>query len=446
MLDCRSLGYRADGETVFAALRALPWAMWLDSGRPGSGHGRYDIFVAAPRATLISHDGRTRYQEAGRISELGEPLPLLGELLAARGRPVDPRFPFAGGAVGYFGYGLGRRLQGVASRHPEELPELAVGLYDWAVVTDHLARETWWVGRSDAAGAFAEVRALLASNPPPPVPFRARGALRQLPSRDGYDHAFACVQRYLRDGDCYQVNLARALEADYSGDPWDAYRCLRARSPGPYSAYLDLPFAQVLSVSPERFLAVREGLVETRPIKGTRPRRAEAEADRRELAALRGSDKDRAENVMIVDLLRNDLGRVCATGTVSVPELFAVESFATVHHLVSTVRGRLRPDRSLIDLLQAALPGGSITGAPKVRAMEIIDELEPAARSVYCGAIGYLGDDGAMDTNIAIRTAVCAGQRIRYWAGGGIVIDSRCDAEFQETIDKARAFLELVGA
>jgi len=446
MFESRSLGYLADGEQVFSALRRLPWAIWLDSGRPGSTFGRYDIFVAAPSATLVSRDGRTRFTEGATAREAGEPLPLLRRLLAARRPLPESGFPFVSGAVGYFGYGLGRRLQGVPGRHPEDLPELAVGLYEWAVVTDHLREETHWVGAPGQLDAYREVRRLLAAPPLESAPFQVHGALREQPAWGAYRAAFDRVRWYLREGDCYQVNLARMLDCAFSGDPWIAYRRLRGRSPAPFGAYMELPFAQVLSVSPERFLSVRDRMVETRPIKGTRPRRTDPAADARELESLRRSEKDRAENVMIVDLLRNDLGRVCETGSVRVEQLCEVESFASVHHLVSSVRGRLRDECALTDLLHACLPGGSITGAPKLRAMSIIDELESAARGVYCGAIGYLGDDGAMDTNIAIRTAVCSGGRIRYWAGGGIVIDSEQRAEFQETLHKARAFLELVGA
>ncbi|MEX0607274.1 MAG: aminodeoxychorismate synthase component I, partial [Halofilum sp. (in: g-proteobacteria)] len=247
-------------------------------------------------------------------------------------------------------------------------------------------------------------------------------------------------------GDCYQVNLAQRFEVAASGDPWVAFRRLRTINPAPFAAYLNGPDAQVLSVSPERFLwADAEGHVETRPIKGTRPRNADAAADAALAQALATSPKDRAENVMIVDLLRNDLGKVCATGSVRVPRLCDIESFPTVHHLVSTVIGRLAPEHHALDLLRACFPGGSITGAPKIRAMEIIEELEPQRRGVYCGSIGYVGFDGAMDTNIAIRTLVYSEGRARFWAGGGIVIDSEAESEYQETFDKAAAMLALLG-
>jgi len=278
----------------------------------------------------------------------------------------------------------------------------------------------------------------------PRVPFRVLDRVRANLSRAQYLDAFARIQRYLREGDCYQVNLAQRFAAPTQGDPWLAYRELRVMNPAPFGAYLGTPDCQVLCSSPERFLRVRNALVETKPIKGTRPRGADPDEDLRLAAELRASPKDRAENLMIVDLLRNDLGRVCAIGSIEVPTLFAVESFARVHHLVSTVCGRLAAGRTALDLLRACFPGGSITGAPKRRAMEIIEELEPNRRGIYCGAIGYLGFDGAMDTNIAIRTLVHSGGLTRLWAGGGIVADSDAQSEYRETFDKAAPLLDLL--
>jgi para-aminobenzoate synthetase component I len=259
-----------------------------------------------------------------------------------------------------------------------------------------------------------------------------------------YLEALARIRDYLIAGDCYQVNLAQRFAAPAAGDPWTAYRRLRVLNAAPFGAYLQTPDAHLLCSSPERFLWVRDGRVETRPIKGTRPRATDPDEDARLAESLRLSPKDRAENLMIVDLLRNDLGRVCATGSLQVPGLFEIERFARVHHLVSTVTGRLAAGRTALDLLRAAFPGGSITGAPKRRAMEIIEELEPHRRGVYCGAIGYLGFDGAMDTNIAIRTLIHSDGVVRCWAGGGIVADSDPESEYRETYDKAAPLLDLL--
>jgi para-aminobenzoate synthetase component 1 len=447
MIEIRPLPCFLPGLRMMGALRSLPWAIWLDSGLPAATAGRYELCMAAPTLTLVSHGGEAVLQDAdGKVLETtSDPLALLrGLLLERRVAPMAP--PFCGGAAGYFGYDLGLRLQGVAPRpRPSPLPEMAVGIYDWALISDNVERRTWWVGRRQARAALPMLEERLRAGPEPSDHFAIDAAdLSVAPEWLGYRAAFARVRDYLYDGDCYQVNLARRFRVGCRGDPWAAYRRLRAISPAPYSAYLSLPFADILSTSPERFLLLQDGQVETRPIKGTRPRRLDAAADAAEIAALRNSVKDRAENVMIVDLLRNDLGKVCRPGSIEVARLFEIESYASVHHMVSTVRGRLREELGAVDLLTACLPGGSITGAPKRRAMEIIDELESARRGVYCGTIGYLSDDGRMDTNIAIRTAVCMNGEMSYWAGGGLVADSGAESEFEETLHKAKPFLDLV--
>jgi para-aminobenzoate synthetase component 1 len=261
-----------------------------------------------------------------------------------------------------------------------------------------------------------------------------------------YGQAFGRILNYIHEGDCYQVNLAQRFSAQASGDAWTAYKHLRSISPAPFAAYLNLPDAQVLSASPERFLEVRDRRVETKPIKGTRPRDADPMQDKANADELQASLKDRAENLMIVDLLRNDIGKNCVPGSVRAEKMFALESFTNVHHLVSTVTGKLAQGHDALHLLRGCFPGGSITGAPKLRSMEIIEELEPNRRGVYCGAIGYIGFDGNMDTNIAIRTAVFSNETIRFWAGGGIVADSEADKEYRETLDKAANMMALMRA
>jgi para-aminobenzoate synthetase component 1 len=262
--------------------------------------------------------------------------------------------------------------------------------------------------------------------------------------KTSYSQKFDQVQNYLKSGDCYQINLAQRFEASYSGDEWQAYLTLRSKNAAPFSAFLRLPQGAVLSLSPERFLQLKAGQVETKPIKGTRPRFADAQLDKQSAYELQTAPKDRAENVMIVDLLRNDLGKHCVPGSVKVPALFAIESFPAVHHLVSTITGTLSPSADACDLLRGAFPGGSITGAPKVRAMQIIAELEPNSRSVYCGAVGYINSSGNMDSNIAIRTLVMAQGKAYCWAGGGIVADSQVDAEYAETFHKVNKILPLL--
>ena len=440
------LPYSADAAAHFAAIADLPWAVWLDSG----GRGRYDIVSAQPIATLVTQGKYTEITNSAGTKRLtDDPFELLRQQLGA---PVEasPGIPFAGGALGYWGYDLARRLMAIPAQAQdvEHLPDMAVGIYDWAIVLDHQQKIAQLVSRQrDAATEYVLpkiLERLLRNETKPGAAFKVHGRIRSSFSHAQYQSAFEVVQRYLTAGDCYQVNLAQRFAAHASGDALHAYLALRQISPAPYAAFLNLPQAQILCASPENFLKVNDGQVETRPIKGTRPRLGDALHDAQMVSELQTSAKDRAENLMIVDLLRNDLGKSCVPGSIKTLRMFEVESFAQVHHLVSTVTGQLAPGRDALALLRDCFPGGSVTGAPKQRAMEIIEQLEPHRRGVYCGAIGYVGYDGNMDSNIAIRTLVYAKNEIHFWAGGGIVADSDVAAEYQETLDKAKAMLDIL--
>ena len=439
------LPYTADASAYYAAIADLPWSAWLDSG----GRGDYDILTAAPAITLLTQDQLTTVSHSsGSLRSSDDPLDLLRQQLG-KPQPAHPGVPFSGGALGFWSYDLARRSFKLTDHHPASAtPEMAVGIYDWALVIDHRQRSAHLV----STHRFPQTAALLPdllirwqSRPTPvPAPFSVHGPIRRHCSRERYQVAFDTVQAYLRAGDCYQVNLAQRFSAEASGDAWAAYLTLRELSPAPYSAFLNFPSGQVLSASPECFLQLKSGAAATRPIKGTRRRGNDAAQDAALTESLRTHPKDRAENLMIVDLLRNDLGRCCQAGSVRVPALFAVESYAQVHHLVSTVTGQLADGEDALSLLRACFPGGSITGAPKQRAMEIIDELESQRRGLYCGAIGYIGFDGNMDSNIAIRTLFYANGEISTWAGGGLVADSEAESEYQETLDKAAGMLALL--
>jgi len=446
------LPYCEDSAALFAPWSESPWAVFLDSGFPHSRQGRYDIIAADPVATLVTRGDLTEIREGKNVRlSADDPFTLvkqaLGETAAA-----PSGLPFHGGAIGYFGYDLARRLENLPTLalDAENIPEMAVGIYDWALVVDHLERRAWLVsqGRDPATAirwphlrhAFSQIQTIGW----PRANFSVAGDAVSSLSHAAYARAFRRIQHYIREGDCYQVNLAQRFFAHCRGNPWTAYEPLRHINPAPFSAFLNYPQVRLLSSSPERFLKVTGGVVETKPIKGTRPRSPNPEEDMYSLQALQESLKDRAENLMIVDLLRNDIGKSCAAGSVHVPTLFAIESYATVHHLVSTVRGRLAPGCHALDLLRNCFPGGSITGAPKIRAMEIIEELEPHRRGAYCGAIGYIGFDGNMDSNIAIRTLTHSDDSIRFWAGGGIVADSILEQEYQECYHKAAAMLTLL--
>jgi len=443
------LPYFPDSAVLFSAIANQPWAVFLDSGYPHSQQGRYDIIAAEPMSTLVTHGEITQIIRNGaEINSNQNPFDLVKQELANSSNKGFAGLHFNGGAIGYFSYDLARRLEKlpVIADNAEHIPEMAVGIYNWAVLVDHYQRQSFLVGQGCTEDHWQMLIGLFSVLPAKDQTrgFKVTSEVKSNMDKASYTRAFERIKHYLKEGDCYQVNLSQRFVASCEGDPWVAYQLLREMNAAPFSAYLNFPEAQILSSSPERFLKLENGRVETKPIKGTRPRKAYPASDWQQIDLLRNSPKDRAENLMIVDLLRNDLSKTCKTGSVKVPALFSVESYATVHHLVSTVTGLLSDGQHALDLLKSCFPGGSITGAPKIRAMEVIEELEQNRRGVYCGAIGYMGFDGNMDSNIAIRTLVHAKGTIRFWAGGGIVNDSDVEEEYQECFDKAEALLKLL--
>lgn len=462
-----ALTYHHDASLLFERIAHKPWAMLLDSGqmldastgKPGSQYGRYDIIVAEPFITLVTQGETTAItQNKTSIISTQDPFLLLKNLLKQYQAPKTA-LPFAGGALGYFAYDLARRLEKLPSNAiaAVELPEMMVGIYDWALVVDHREKTSTLVSHGFNVETRKNWTGLVARFNAPYSPvihsfpaldsFKVISAIQSNLPEPQYRKAFAKIKAYIEAGDCYQVNLAQRFSAEVTGDSWQAYKKLRTISPAPFMAFMQLPLNklqqfQVLSNSPERFIQVNGDHVETRPIKGTRPRFKDPEQDLNSSNELLTSLKDRAENVMIVDLLRNDLSKSCEK--VRVTKLFQLQSFANVHHLVSIVVAKLRLNKTAVDVLRSCFPGGSITGAPKLRAMQIIDELEPHRRGLYCGAIGYIGFDGDMDTNITIRTAVNCKNVLSFYAGGGIVADSDDSKEFAETLDKAFSFTTII--
>jgi para-aminobenzoate synthetase component 1 len=446
------LPYFADSAALFSVYADTPWAVFLDSGYPYSQQGRYDIIAADPICTLVTRGETTEITRDNiALTSTANPFDLVKQQLSSFPACLEVPsvdLPFNGGAMGYFSYDLARRLEKmpVLAEDAEHIAEMAVGIYQWAVIVDHQQQTTVLVG---TAANQHQWQALIAQFSQLPAQekqaeFKITGAIKVNMDKDSYAHAFNRIKQYLREGDCYQVNLTQRFMASCTGNSWAVYRRLREINAAPFSGYLNFPDVQILSSSPERFLKVTGGVVETKPIKGTRPRKQDRTEDQQQISLLESSQKDRAENVMIVDLLRNDIGKTCQSGSVKVPTLFAVESYTTVHHLVSTITGVLAENQQALDLLKSCFPGGSITGAPKIRAMQVIEELEPHRRGVYCGAIGYIGFNGNMDTNIAIRTLVHSADTIRFWAGGGIVNDSVVEEEYQECFDKAAALLSVL--
>ncbi len=446
-----SFPYFSDSDLLFAPFAASEWAIFLDSGYPRSTQGRYDIIAANPICTLVTHGDTTTITTKTEVIISNEnPFDLLKSELTRYGEMFDVShfnefdLPFVGGAIGYFSYDLARRLENLPSRaeDAEAIPEMMVGIYDWAMIVDHETKKNYLLTYDETK--FDEMLDYLSGlqTTDNNTPFSITSEIKANFSQDGYAQAFQKIKHYLKEGDCYQVNLTQRFSANCEGNTWKAYEALREINAAPFSAYLNFHDVKILSSSPERFLKLTGRIVETKPIKGTRPRKTDSVENDAQILDLKTSPKDRAENVMIVDLLRNDISKVCQK--VRVPKLFEIESYSTVHHLVSTVTGELAANHHALDLLQHCFPGGSITGAPKIRAMQVIEELEPNRRGVYCGAIGYIDFNGNMDTNIAIRTLVQSHDTIRFWAGGGIVNDSKVEDEYQESFDKAAAMFQVL--
>jgi para-aminobenzoate synthetase component I len=448
-------------------LGGLPGLVLLESARPGR-RSRWTFLTADPLAVVL------------RPSPGGDPFAEARRMLARldQARPegiVVP--PFLGGLAGFLGYDLGLVLEprSVLVPNDQDLPELRLALHDWAIAWDRRSGEAYLGGRALDGDRSRLDRRLAAVGerisagldvPPGERPWTGRRAPDPEPSddlvfrssldRSGYEAGVGAIRRAIRDGEIYQANLARRLSAAFGGDPWPLYRSLRTGDPALFAAYLDLGAGEtgsragrpraIASASPESFLSIdADGLVSTDPIKGTRARGGSPEEDRALAAELLSSAKDRAENVMIVDVLRNDLGRVCRPGSVRVPRLCRLERTSAVQHLVSTVTGRLAPGRDAFDLLAAAFPGGSITGAPKIRAMEILETLEPVRRGPYTGCALWVSPDGRLGSSILIRTLVADGARLSLHVGGGITWRSDPADEWFETVAKAAGPLRAIG-
>jgi para-aminobenzoate synthetase component 1 len=467
---------------VARKLAHLPNLLFLDSADRSTERGRYSYVAADPIALISMRADLFTPSEpidafmgdiawpTGKYDSIG----LMAEQITHAKLEAERWIPpFQGGLAGLFGYGFCHEVEQIPDPHVDEfgLPIAEVGVFDWVVSFDHKLGKAWIVSTGHSCERLppskriqkAETRlgnvkkdltekgntphAANSISDASPAYQHDVSRYPDVTSNFSRDQYLAAVQKtidYVHAGDCFQVNLSQRLLAPLREHPLELYGRLRQRNPAPYGCYFDLGDFQILSASPEQFLKVSNGEVVTRPIKGTRPRGKTPVEDARIVRELQANPKDRAENVMIVDLLRNDLGRVCEYGSIHVPKVCEVETFAHVHHLVSEVRGKLRPDKTPFDLLRASFPGGSVTGAPKVRAMEIIAELEPTARGPYCGSIGFVGFDGSMDSNILIRTFTAGRGWVQFPVGGGIVADSNPETEYEETLHKAKGLLDAL--
>lgn len=452
----KTLDWHASSTDIFAPLANQPWSMLLDSADAPHMDAHCDILVAEPIATLKVYEGHSELTYEGNTQIIDNAECPFSQLQSVQQAlfsvQKNTSLPFCGGAIGAFTYDLGRRLERLphTAINDINLPLACIGFYDWALIHSYQS-DSWHLVHYLGEDALNETLARIEQGrtgyqtcAQSAAEFSLLSRFAPQITREQYQQKFARVQSYLASGDCYQINLTQRFSAGYQGSEWQAYLKLRGANRAPFSAFIRLDEGAILSISPERFIKLDGKAVETKPIKGTLPRLADPEADKANAIALKASPKDRAENLMIVDLLRNDIGRVASPGSVRVPKLFDVESFPAVHHLVSTVTAELAANKDAFDLLKAAFPGGSITGAPKIRAMEIIEELEPSRRSIYCGSIGYISQHGNMDTSITIRTLAAVDGKLYCWAGGGVVADSNADCEYQETFDKVSRILPIL--
>ena len=479
----RDVSASAAWDACVGQLRASPGFWLLDSALADGRAGRWSFAGAEPYAIARAFGDRIEVEPCRRTSDdsprvdarvwRGDPFEALRTIVprAERSEAADA-IPFVGGAVGWLGYELAAHVECVAlrPRGDRDVPDAAWLLVDRVLAYEHASGQLFAtaLGRGDEAERAVDRFAERVTRGPIPSqhvdksnkltpgsasePMRWRDGVTGLElgsffDADSYGKTVVAIQQEIAAGELYQANLTHRLAARFSGDAWRLFEALRARSPAPFAAFVELPELTIVGSSPERFLRVdADGAVETRPIKGTRPRGATADEDAVLFEALRSSEKERAENAMIVDLMRNDLGRVCAPGSIEVPELFAIERYATLFQMVSTVRGTLRAGRDVVDLLRAAFPPGSMTGAPKIAAMQLLAKLEPVRRGVYAGALGYLDARGGADLSVVIRTLLCRGHDAWLHVGGGIMLDSDPQAEWEETLAKARAPLDALAA
>ncbi|MEL0628600.1 aminodeoxychorismate synthase component I [Psychromonas aquatilis] len=444
-------------------LSGLEWSFLLESSNTQHVDSNWSIYTADPIATLTDIDRQTLFHDRlTDITKVMENDPLKAQSRIRKQFFHDQQieqFPFVGGVMATYHYEMGEKFENI--NHQESNNGLGLapyycGFYDWAILFN-VETEQYYLVQQRCKHQTEDINLLYTKRLQWLIDlghgqienekaFRLSEQWLANYTEQEYRDSFKKIQEYILSGDCYQVNLAQRFQATYTGNEYNAYLTLLEENKAPFAAFIRLPNQAIISLSPERFLQLDKGVIQTKPIKGTMPRGLDEHQDLLNKQQLSNSEKDQAENLMIVDLLRNDIGKVSKPGTVKVPKLFNIESFPAVHHLVSTVTGELAPEYTCEDLLRACFPGGSITGAPKIRSMEIIYELEKYFREIYCGSIAYINGNGDMDSSITIRTLVCTQGHIYCWAGGGIVADSIVENEYQECFDKVSKILPVLAA
>lgn len=449
----KKIDTKLDSFQIYTIFKDEKYSFILDSSMDKEKLGKYSFIGFNPFLVFKSKDKDITIIEDEKITKYtGNPFDKLKEIFANYKMDYKSEFPFIGGAVGYFSYDLCHQI--------EKLPRLAIddvniadcylGFYDNAIIIDHQKEQVYISAlgiKNNEDKSIEEIENKIKNSGNIEIDINKKVKNSKIKSnftRDEYIKAIEKIRQYIKCGDIYQANMTRRFECEINEKPYDIYARLRHINPAPFSSFIDFEDGHIVSSSPERFVKIKDRYIETRPIKGTCPRGKDEIEDENNKKELLSSEKDKAELLMIVDLERNDLSRVSKVGTVKVTELFHLETYPTVHHLVSTVVGQLKDEVDVIDSIKAIFPGGSITGAPKIRSMEIIDELEPTQRNIYTGSIGYIGFNGDVDLNIAIRTILCKDNKAYFQAGGGITWHSNPQLEYEETFHKAKALIKVL--
>lgn len=431
----------------FAPISYLPWSILLHSGNSNHRLSRFDIMVADPVVKIITKNNYTKiYTGKKVVIKREDPFQILQEQLEIYGMKninYKESIPFNGGAVGFFGYDLVKRIEKIPSISKKDinLPDMAIGIYQWALIADNINKSLTLVSNInlDIVLKFIYSKRKYVNKP-----FFIEKPWESNINREEYSKNFKKIKNLIMNGMCYQVCFAQRFHTSYIGNEWLAFYKLLNYNRAPFSAFIRINKLQtIISVSPERFLHLRKNKLETSPIKGTIAR-IDKSLDKKQIFKLKNSEKDMAENLMIVDLMRNDIGKLAVPGSVYVSNLFSIETFRNVHHMVSTIHGDIPETYTPVNIFRSCFPGGSVTGAPKIQAMKIIENTEKNCRSAWCGSIGYISYCGAMDTNISIRTLITDNKKIYCYVGGGIVYDSDEESEYQETISKASSLIPIL--
>ena len=447
-INILKLDYLEDTSIVYDLIHDHDWPVYLCSNNKIFPDHKYDIITAQPREKIFFYNDKTIIEKNGKkITSTEEPIYVLKDLMK-KYKNDNSDLPFTGGAIGYISYDHGARYENISQKYNDfNIPSFAFGLYDWAYIADHDAKQSCLIYH-EKNSFIKSIIDLLNSYPKNKKKyfFKIMSKCESNTTYNEYKKKFDKIKRYIEEGDCYQINFSQRFSAKYEGDCYSIFKKLNKVYASPYTGFINFPFIKIMTFSPECFISQNKEHVSTKPIKGTRPISKDSIENKKIIDELLNSDKDKAENLMIVDLLRNDFGRNCKYGSVSVENLFDVETFSNVHHLVSTVNGTISNNSDIYSLLKGCFPGGSITGAPKIRAMQIIDEIECSNRGIYCGSIGYISGNDKSNLNIAIRTIFADDNTLYFWGGGGIVYDSEVELEYKETLDKVRPLLDLFKA